>query len=47
MCRYDIILVNVVTYIIVCGALVRSKLKHEHKHKNNLLLKFKVHLEYV
>ena len=40
---YDKILVNVAIYAIVCDALVRSK----HKHKNNLLLNFKVRLEYV
>ena len=43
MCCYDKILVNVAADVIVYGALVRSK----HKHKNNLPLEFKVHLEYV
>jgi len=43
MCRYDKILVNVAAYVIVCGALVRSKLAH----KSNLPLEFKEHLEYV
>ena len=45
ICRYDKILVNMVTYTVVCGALIRSK--HKHKHKNNLFLNFKVHLEHV